>query len=270
MKRLIAWTMTLALLLSLLPTGITAESAPGVHSHSAAQHDCECGAVGCTQEGHKKVTYEPWTSTTTLPSSGNYYLTGNVDLADETSVTADLNLCLNGYTITAATSGKQIITTPKNNTLTLTISDCTAHTDGSGKYIAGVLTGGVDKGKGRGGGAIQIRDKGNLKLYDGIITGNTSDTSGGAIRLGTGATFLMADGEISNNTAINGTSLKSGGAISMVTGGSCRSWAVRLRIIPAAMAALSTPNLILRSKTAPSAAILPAEAAQSIFPAVLF
>ena len=219
MKRLIAWAMTMVLLLSLLPMGITAETAPEAHSHSAAQHDCECGAVGCTEEGHKKVIYEPWTSTTTLPSSGNYYLTGNVNLAGETSVTADLNLCLNGYTVTAATSGKQIITTPKNNTLTLVISDCTAHTDAAGNYTAGVLTGGVDKGKGRGGGAIQIRDKGNLKLYDGVITGNTSDTSGGAIRLGAGATFVMAGGEISGNTAISGTTLKSGGAISMLTGG---------------------------------------------------
>ena len=222
MKKLIAWTLTLALLLSFAPQltwGVSAEGAPAAHSHSAAQHDCECGAVGCTEEGHKKVTYEPWTSTTALPTSGNYYLTGNVNLADETGVTADLNLCLNGYTVTAA-SGKQIMTTPKNNNLTVVISDCTAYTDAEDKYTAGVLTGGVDKGKGRGGGAIQIRDGGNLKLYDGIITGNTSDTSGGAIRLGAGATFLMADGEISNNTAISGTTLKSGGAISMVTGGS--------------------------------------------------
>jgi len=222
MKKLIAWTLTLVLVLSLAPRfalPVSAEGAPEPHSHSAAQHDCECGKVSCTEEGHKKVVYEPWTDTTSLPSSGNYYLTANVNLADETSVTADLNLCLNGYTVTAA-SGKQIITTPKNNTLTLVISDCTAHTDGSGNYTAGKLTGGVDKGNGRGGGAIQIRDKGNLKLYDGIITGNTSDTSGGAIRLGAGTTFLMGGGEISGNTAINGSTLKSGGAISMVAGGS--------------------------------------------------
>ena len=181
-----------------------------IHEH------CECGSATCTDAAHKKVEYKPWNDKTTLPSSGNYYLNTDVNLANETSVTADLNLCLNGHTVKAAT-GKQIITTPKGNTLTLTIADCTANTV-DGVYTAGVLTGGVDAGKGRGGGAIQIRDSGNLKLYDGIITGNTSDTSGGAIRLGAGASFYMYDGEISNNTAVKAGAYKSGGAISTLTG----------------------------------------------------
>lgn len=181
-----------------------------IHEH------CECGSTACTDSAHVKVEYKPWKDTTALPSSGNYYLTVDVALADETSVTADLQLCLNGHTVTAAT-GKQIITTPKGNTLTLTVTDCTATTE-NGVYKAGVLTGGMDSGNGRGGGAIQIRDSGNLKLYGGIITGNTSDTSGGAIRLGTGASFYMYGGEISNNTAISGTTLKTGGAISALTG----------------------------------------------------
>ena len=57
-----------------------------------------------------------------------------------------------------------------------------------------------------------------MKLYDGIITDNTSGTGGGAIRLGKNATFVMYDGEISNNTAINGTTKKTGGAISAIGG----------------------------------------------------
>ena len=181
-----------------------------IHEH------CVCGEAGCTDASHQKIEYLPWSDTTKLPTSGNYYLKNDVNLAGETSVTADLNLCLNGKTVKAA-SGKQHITTPANNTLTITISDCTASGEGS-TYQAGTFTGGVDKGNGRGGGAIYIRAGGNLKVYDGIFTGNTSDTGGGAIRLGKNASFYMYNGKISGNSAVNGTTYKSGGAISYLSG----------------------------------------------------
>lgn len=198
---------------------IAYNAADGFHFVENDIHEhCECGSATCTDSAHQKVEYKPWNNKTSLPSSGNYYLNTDVDLTNETSVTADLNLCLHGHTVKAAT-GKQIITTPKGNTLTLVITDCTATTV-DGVYTAGVLTGGVDAGKGRGGGAIFIRDSGNLKLYDGILTGNTSDLGGGAIRLGANTTFQMHGGEISGNTAITGTTYKTGGAISAIAGSS--------------------------------------------------
>ena len=93
MKRLIAWALTLALVLSAVPMTIAAE--PAAHSHSAAQHDCEhCDA---------SVTWTKWTSTTTLPNTtGHYYLCADVTLSDRTLVAAGQNvvLCLNGYTVT--------------------------------------------------------------------------------------------------------------------------------------------------------------------------
>ena len=178
---------------------------------------CRCGETECTLSGHKEVEYLPWTNAAALPTAGAYYLTVDVNLAEETGLTGDLDLCLNGHTVTAA-SGKQIITTPNNTDLLLTISDCTA-TYEDGAYKAGKLTGGTEKASlGRGGGAIYIRAEGDLVIYDGIFTGNTSGTGGGAIRLGKNATMVMYDGEISGNTAVNGTAYRTGGAISAITG----------------------------------------------------
>jgi len=178
---------------------------------------CECGATDCTDSTHEQIGYKEWTNETALPTAGNYYLNTDVNLAGETTLTGDLHLCLHGRTVTAA-KNQQIITTPNNTDLMLTITDCTAAYE-NGAYKAGKLTGGVElASKGRGGGAIYIRAEGNMKLYDGIITGNTSGTGGGAIRLGKNATFVMYDGEISDNTAINGTTKKTGGAISALTG----------------------------------------------------
>jgi len=62
---------------------------------------------------HDDITYEAWTETTSLPSSGNYFLTKDVTLTCTTKkvqaiVTGELNLCLNGHTISYDASGAAI------------------------------------------------------------------------------------------------------------------------------------------------------------------
>ena len=66
------------------------------------KYQCECGGKATDgMYGHtcEKVIYQPWTDTTTLPSSGNYYLTDNVTTTAQKAVTGTLRLDLNGFTI---------------------------------------------------------------------------------------------------------------------------------------------------------------------------
>jgi len=151
MKKLFAWVLTLALLLSVMPQlslGVTAE--PAAHSHSAAQHDCEhCDGV---------ITWTAWDKTTSLPSTtGHYYLTADVNLsaaAERIVAGQDVVLCLNGYTITGGRDST------KNFSIfdvrgKLTVSDCTAYTDENGVFHAGTVQKGYRSDSGGGDGHHQ-------------------------------------------------------------------------------------------------------------------
>lgn len=73
MKRLFAWLLTMAMLLSVAPQlslGVSAET------------DCS----------HVSGNYTAWTETASLPSEGSYYLTEDVTLSAEVAVTGTLNL----------------------------------------------------------------------------------------------------------------------------------------------------------------------------------
>lgn len=217
MKRLFAGLLALVLVLSLLPAVVSAEPEAVTKTDKAgthtADHKCEeCGAV-----------FTEWTSGDSLPGAGHYYLTKDVNLTKEISVTGELHLCLNGYVV-KATAGKRIFSTKDNTATELVITDCTAYTDDAGVYHAGALTGGQDASAG--GGAVFVRKMGVMKVYDGRITQNVSQVAGGAITLqgksGTsaGAKLYMYGGELTDNTALksDGT-YKNGGAI--YTGSGC-------------------------------------------------
>lgn len=182
-------------------------------AHLYADATCDHGAVpGCD---HSEITYEPWGDDESekgkLPNvPGNFYLVDDVVVSKETAVSTNsgipdvINLCLNGKEIRVdyATEGKindQIFYITL--TADLTISDCTAHTDAEGNYVAGKLTGGTYS-------AISLADTSNknpdakLTLFDGILTGNNRNGNGGAIYMFAGtSTFNMYGGEISGNTA---------------------------------------------------------------------
>lgn len=172
---------------------------------------CPCGDGDCTDEA---VEYLPWESTTSLPTGGNYYLTADVTMSAGVSVTKDLNLCLNGYKVTAAAKSRHF-STPKDAAVEIAISDCTA-AGAEDAYTAGGFYGGVDQGSGQGGGAIYIRSGGRLKIYDGIFANNTSITGGGAIRMAANTSLTIYNGKFTGNTAVSadGKSWRYGGAVS--------------------------------------------------------
>ena len=199
-------------------TAPLADAQSGVHTH------CVCGKdSGTTVNGHTHNISTAWTAVDSLPgTAGSYYLTQSVS-SDWTVPTGEVNLCLNGQTI----SGK--ITVGSDAKLTLT--DCTGtgklqgSRSGSGVSINGGtfnLYGGTITGFVNGveiGSHNDIKTGSSFTMYGGAITGNKADSSGGGgvFLIGTtnsvvtAPSFTMHGGTISNNTA--GASDGGGGGV---------------------------------------------------------
>lgn len=201
-----------------------------------------CGSsdnTGCTFDTcTTAVDFTEWTYNNSLPTStGNYYLTTNVKLSKEQTITGNVTLCLNGYKIEAASGVEPIIL---NSGGTLTITDCI----GSGSIV------GVDKkqigvniqnNKGAGtlnlyGGTIKNFEKGvvnigTFNMYGGKLAKNKQGVSnqgtfnmhGGTITENSGAgngagvynkdSFTMSGGDITNNTTSQSTGTGYGGGV---------------------------------------------------------
>ena len=199
-------------------TALLADAQSGEHTH------CVCGKdSGTTVNGHTHNNSTAWTAADSLPgTAGSYYLTQSVT-ADWTVPTGEVNLCLNGQTISGS------ITVGSGASLTLT--DCTGkgklQGSGSGSGVSinggtfnlygGTITGFVN--------GVEIGSHNNIQtgssftMYGGAITGNKADSSGGGgvFLIGTtnsvvtAPSFTMHGGTISNNTA--GASDGGGGGV---------------------------------------------------------
>ena len=189
-------------------TALLADAQSGEHTH------CVCGKdSGTTVNGHTHNTSTAWTAADSLPgTAGSYYLTQSVS-SDWTVPTGEVNLCLNGQTISGS------ITVGSSATLTLT--DCSS--DNSGKIqgevtvnggklelYSGTITGGVQVGKK----GADYQTGSSFTMYGGAITGN--EDYGGVFLVGTTnhidpPSFTMHGGTISDNTA--GASDGGGGGV---------------------------------------------------------
>lgn len=173
---------------------------------SSEHQHCLCAGSDSSCK-HENVRWAAWEATDALPTeSGSYYLLNDVVLPKAAILQkdADVQLCLNGHTITAAhetelAENDRVFILRGNAKLTL--SDCTAKTE-NGVYTAGKLTGGT-----RGAVNLAVGANATFNLYDGILTGNNrADNVGGAVTLlnTTGENkniFNMYGGEISDNWA---------------------------------------------------------------------
>ena len=166
-----------------------------------------CGGDSCTcpVTETKKVEFQPWESTTSLPKdTGNYYLTANVELDSYWKPADGIVLCLNGYSITMNGSD-EAIKVGKNVTFTLT--DCKGGKSEYGKITHGTAGGGskyTDNG-------VDVSSGGTFNMYGGSIAGNTGTCGGVYMNY---ATFNMYGGSITENTANNGD----GGGVFMRNG----------------------------------------------------
>ena len=170
------------------------------------------GAVVHTHKmGTEEVSFKAWTKKDSLPTSGNWFLMENVTLTDAATVTEDLNLCLNGKTVTQTTAGKRILNVGNASTAnTVALTDC---------GTTGTLTGGTATY----GACVSIRHKATFNLYGGKLTGNDKTGSGaeGTVYMQgntpCGNTFNMYGGEISNNSSRVGGAVSVGAPAATVT-----------------------------------------------------
>ena len=181
-----------------------------------------CGDASCEEEDHRVGEWTANTSETSIPTSGNIYLTKDVTLNSTITVPAGktLNLCLNGYTITRTHVEGKTDERPFAVKGTLTICDCDERTSTGtvtsaadvvsargaladvpkgAKFVlyGGTLTGGTSTGNG---GAVAVTGGGVFEMYGGVIENCKSAVDGGAVSVTTG-TLVLADGTIRNNTA---------------------------------------------------------------------
>jgi len=179
----------------------------GNHNH------CFCGEGTVSACDHKEKNWKAWYSTDSLPvETGSYYLVNDVTMAATALIqkeNVDVQLCLNGKTVTAPAQGAVYSVFGQN--VELTITDCTAKTK-KNAYAGGKITGATSS-------AIMMRENSVLNLFEGSITGNPTAGGGGAVSLvKVTSTFNMYGGIISNNSA------KSGGGVYVAAGATMNLW----------------------------------------------
>jgi len=153
-----------------------------------AHEHCVEGETGC---GHSQLGWNAWTDATKLPSEGNYYLETDVELT-ATAELKNLNLCLNGHTISNVAENTRVLNVASG---TVTLTDCAKD--------PGMVTGGNrDYGAG-----ITISNGTTLNLYNIKISGNENKTDGGALYIRGGGTVNMFSGEISGNKSRTGAAV---------------------------------------------------------------
>ena len=166
---------------------------------------CVCGTNNLATGDHTthgNITWNGVSSLSDITQDGSYYLTKPVTLKATWTCDYNVNLCLNGNSITCDASDSDTIVINSGKTFTLT--DC--------QKTAGKITHGESK-TGRG----ICNNSGTFQMYEGTISGNT-DMYGGGIYNNRG-NFQMYEGTISGNTGLYGGGIyNSSGTFQMYKG----------------------------------------------------
>ena len=202
-KRILSFLLAFVLICLMLPT--TAFAADS-HTH------CICGKTHKNVGDHDAEVSTTFTAVTdqnglqnAATNGGSVYLANDITINAAITVTGELTLCLNGYTLKNTASNTRVIHIDGG---TLNLTDC-----GS----TGTITGGSITGNGGG-----VYNQGTFAMYGGKISGNTANIGGGVYVLGDG--FIMYGGEISNNTAkYNGGGVYNARLNTIIAGGSIKN-----------------------------------------------
>ena len=136
---------------------------------------------------HDGITFSKWISTTTMPTSGDYYLNDDVTYdfyeGGYLDLAGNLNLCLNGHTINLGTKSINV-----TNGHTMTLFD---HV-GGGK-ITGLVAGNVGSLTFKG--VISVENGGTLVLREGEVenTKPADDPEYKSIAIASGGTLIISD-----------------------------------------------------------------------------
>lgn len=118
--------------------------------------------------------------------AGNYYLMNSVTRTDQSTWYCDnnVNLCLNGHSITAAHDSYAIMV---RNGANFTLTDY--------KENSGTIT----HGSGKTGSGVMVNNGCSFTMYGGTICGNTAADSGSGVIVNGGSSFTMNGGSITGN-----------------------------------------------------------------------
>ena len=145
-----------------------------------------CGET-CTHGGrHPALVWEGITELADATKAGNYYLMNSVTRTDQSTWYCDnnVNLCLNGHSITAAHDSYAIMVRKRAN---FTLTDCGGN--------SGMITHGSDKT----GSGVMVNADCSFTMYGGTICGNTAADSGSGVIVNGGSRFTMYGGAITGN-----------------------------------------------------------------------
>ena len=171
-----------------------------------------CGKTCTHDEKHPDLVWEGITDLADATKAGNYYLMESVTRTNTNGswfCNNDVNLCLNGYSITAEHGSYTIRVQNRAN---LTLTDC------------GQKSGTITHGSSNTGSGVMVNNGCSFTMYGGTICGNTAAASGSGVIVNGGSRFTMYGGTITgNNTtgevscggvyvASNGTFIVSGAA----------------------------------------------------------
>lgn len=135
--------------------------------------------------------------------AGNYYLMNSVTRTDQSTWYCDnnVNLCLNGHSITAAHDSYAIMV---RNGANFTLTDC--------KENSGTIT----HGSGKMGSGVMVNNGCSFTMYGGTICGNTAADSGSGVIVNGGSRLTMYGGAITGNNTTGDVSC--GGVYVISTG----------------------------------------------------
>lgn len=210
-KNVLLIALVLIVMVSLLALPAMAED---------SRSQCVCGGKATGKTGHtcEEVTFEPWTSTTSLPSSGNYYLTDNVTITNYRTLSGNLNLDLNGHNITrTVTSNNTSQVFAVAASYSLSITDSTANPGTLSRDLS-TMTEDAKKAITNWGLLIIVNKNytGSLNLYDGIYDSTGCYSYGGSIISNSSTTYpinIYGGKYYGGITTHNGTTGGTAGAV---------------------------------------------------------
>ena len=162
-----------------------------------------CGET-CTHDGiHSALVWEGITELADATKAGNYYLMNSVTRTDQSTWYCDnnVNLCLNGHSITAAHDSYAIMV---RNDANFTLTDCEEN------------SGTITHGSGKMGSGVMVNNGCSFTMYGGTICGNTAADSGSGVIVNGGSRFTMHGGAITGNNTTGDVSC--GGVYVISTG----------------------------------------------------
>ena len=232
------YTAYAALMATWKPVNISSQA----YTQHQVQYYCTCGNESsednpCAASDHRPQAWQPWTSTTSLPTTtGNYYLTAPVTMSGHRTVAAGQLVCIDtrGYGITVSDDRMYNVYGTLNlvNTAqTESVLQAKGHLNGSSKANGGVLLilkDGDNKGNVSiySGITIQAMEdhnisaglvdvSGDLNVYGGRIVGTDVTGEGAAIAVRSSGYLFMNNGTVTGADAGKGGTIYNQGIVEL-------------------------------------------------------